>query len=104
VTEPVSIACWPGPTELKHAWAMGGRIFDLSRTHIDRLVEMTLALGDNRPAWMLDAERQLAESAGLRRLAAMMDLPEELLACRGQHPHPGLEWLGKRPAGGKTDV
>jgi len=69
-----------------------------------RLVKMTLALGENRPAWMLDAERQLAESAGLRRLAAMMDLPEELLACRGQHPHPGLEWLGKHPAGGKTDV
>ena len=79
MTEPVSIACWPGPTELKHAWAMGGRIFDLSRTHLDRLFEMTLALGENRPAWMLDAELQLAETVGIRRLARALDVDEAVM-------------------------
>lgn len=56
---------------------MGGRIFDLPREHLDELARMIDAL-PTKPAELRAAEAQLAETAGLRRIARMLDIPDDV--------------------------
>lgn len=85
-----------GPQAVHHAWNMGGKIFDLAPHHLARLAEMIEALPD-KPADIRMAEIQLAESAGLRRLAELLDIPEDMLFYRQEQDADHWGWSKGRP-------
>jgi hypothetical protein len=75
---PITAGSGDGPAAVHAAWNMGGRICDLAPYHLDRIAEMIDAL-PVRPSFLVDADIVLAESAGLRRLAEALDIPDDVL-------------------------
>lgn len=78
---------------------MGGRILDLPRRHLDRLVEIIKAIDPaDKPRWLLDAETELRVSAGIRRVARLHDIPEDVLHYSNARPEPGYDIAPPRAA------
>lgn len=65
------------PAAVFQFWNMGGKIFDLPRVHIEAVQAMITAL-PNRPAEILAAELQLAETQAVRRMARAMEITEDV--------------------------
>jgi hypothetical protein len=66
---------------------VGGRIFDLAPDHLQRVTHTVLSMA-RRPEVMLEAEAALRESAGLRRIADLLDLPEDVLLVYQRDDRP----------------
>jgi hypothetical protein len=67
-------ASFGGPQELHHMWNMGGRIFELSPIHLDKLAALLRGMPE-LPAAIAAAQHQVQRSARAAALAAQLGCP-----------------------------